>query len=455
MNQQALKTRNSGNGTWLLLVALLVAGSALIVGRGAMRALDSSGDLRMVYAAGAVWLDGGNPYAFDEVIDVFRSDGGDPGHELTDQQFVTLYPPSSLPLFAPLGLLGFEMAKLALVAFNLLGLVALIGLSARLCGVGDDTRAWLWITALAMLLTPISSTIALGQITIPIVALLMLGLLWHREGRAVPAGIALGIATATKPQLVGLLVLWLAWRGQWRSFTVACVTGIAMIAVAVLRMELGGADWWPGLIDNLQALKDGGMGDPRQSNPAGWWQLMNLPVLLHVFTESRGVVAFINWSVFGLLMLGAVVSGRQYRSACEEPSESASSPSDFLLVPSLLLIACLLPVYHRQYDAVTLLVPLCWLVMRYRERRINGPCMLVAVALLAFYVPNVAVLIKVLVNPRLPSSIAESVWWRGSAMNLLVWSMLAMATGLLWEMARGRRRCPAQAPPDTGGEGRR
>ena len=167
----------------------------------------------------------------------------------------------------------------------------------------------------------------------------------------------------------------------------------------------------------------------------------------------RGVVAFINWSVFGLLMLGAVVSGRQYRSACEEPSESASSPSDFLLVPSLLLIACLLPVYHRQYDAVTLLVPLCWLVMRYRERRMDGPCMLVAVALLAFYVPNVAVLIKVLVNPRLPSSIAESVWWRGSAMNLLVWSMLAMATGLLWEMARGRRRCPAQAPPDTGGGG--
>lgn len=449
MNQQALKTRNSGKGTWLLLVVLLVAGSALIGGRGVKRALDGSGDLRMVYAAGAVWLDGGNPYAFDEVIGVFRSDGGDPDHELTAQDFVTLYPPSTLPVFAPLGMLDFEKAKLALVVFNLFGLVALIVLSARLCGVGDDKRAWLWITALAMLFTPISSTMAMGQITIPIVALSMLGLLWHREGRAVLAGIALGIATAIKPQLVGLLVLWLAWRGHWRSFVFACVTGFAMIGVAVLRMELAGADWWPVLIENLQAFKDGGNGDPRQSNPVGWWKLMNLPVLLHVFTESRGVVAIVNWSVFALLMLGAVVLGRQYRGAREQPSESASSPSDFLLVPSLLVIACLLPVYHRQYDAVTLLVPLCWLVMRYRERRIDGPCMLVAAALLAFYVPNVAVLIKLLVNPRLPSAVAESVWWRGSAMNLLVWSMLAMAMGLLWEMARGRRRCPAQAPPDT------
>jgi hypothetical protein len=449
MSQQALEFKHTPSLAWVVLAMLLIAGALLVGVRGTTRAMTGSGDLRMLYAAGNVWLNGGNPYVFDEVVSVYRADGGDPENKLTPQMFVTLYPPSTLPVLAPLGLFNFQQAKIVLVLINLIGVAALVWLSAQICAIGREGQAWLWVAALVLVLTPVSSTMAMGQITIPVVALFMLGLLWERRGRSVLAGVTLGLATAIKPQLVGMLVIWLAWRGNWYAFFAACVVGFVLAGIAVLRMELADANWWPHMIENLRAFKNGGNGDPTQSNPAGWWKLMNLPVMLHVFTENRAVVGLVSWSVFGLLMLGTALLGRSLRRPDGLKETQSAVISDDLIVPSMMVLACLIPVYHRHYDAVSLLVPLCWVVMRWREGRVDGPVKLVSATLLLFYIPNVVVLIHSVINPRLPASIVESVWWRASAMNLLVWSMLMMAGGLLWAMARLVNQQMAQAPPGT------
>jgi Gpi18-like mannosyltransferase len=100
--------------------------------------------------------------------------------------------------------------------------------------------------ALVMTVTfyPVSRAYELGQIQAVLTCLVAAAVWLWSTGRHVPAGVAVGLSCAIKPQL-GLLIPWAAiWR-RWGVATATAATLLALVAAAVLAY---------GLRDNLNYL---------------------------------------------------------------------------------------------------------------------------------------------------------------------------------------------------------
>lgn len=149
-----------------------------------------------------------------------------------------LNPPSALLLFAPLSHLPFLASYGALMALS----VAVLALaSARI-------RAPWWV----LLLPSVAFTIYCGQLSLLIAGLVVLGLSF-RERPSI-AGLMFALAGSLKPQLLVLLPLALAARGQWRTIL---FTGAGGLLIAALSAALFGLQvWfdWFGALPRFQAI---------------------------------------------------------------------------------------------------------------------------------------------------------------------------------------------------------
>jgi hypothetical protein len=134
-------------------------------------------------------------------------------------------PPSALLLFAPLGLLPFKLAYLALMALSL----AVLAIS------GVRIRAPWW----QVLLPTVAFTIFCGQLSLLIAGLVVLGLSFR--ARPAIAGLMFAIAASIKPQLLVLLPIALAAQGQWRTIL---FTGAGGLLICAASAGLFGAQTW-------------------------------------------------------------------------------------------------------------------------------------------------------------------------------------------------------------------
>jgi hypothetical protein len=137
-----------------------------------------------------------------------------------------LYPPSSLPLFYPFGLLSFWPAYALWTAIS----VVLFWSAARQI----TGRAWL-----AFVAPPVVFSFYLGQTALMTGAAIMFAVVCLPK-RPLVAGVCLGLAAALKPQTVLLAPFALMFGRHWKALGAAAVTWL-LLAVSTAGLWL---DWW-------------------------------------------------------------------------------------------------------------------------------------------------------------------------------------------------------------------
>ena len=143
--------------------------------------------------------------------------------EVLGRHLVFTYPPVAALLFWPISHLSVFAGQILWNAINLLALLALIALSvaaarSRRLAPSDWRAALLLLTPIALLLYPVRSDLALGQINVLLVLMILAdlttGLSWR--GHSFPHGVLVGLAAAVK--LTPLVFIpYLVVSRQWHA----------------------------------------------------------------------------------------------------------------------------------------------------------------------------------------------------------------------------------------------
>lgn len=175
-------------------------------------------DLQVYVAGGAHVLAGAPLY-----------DGG----VLLDLPFV--YPPIAAVLFAPLTVVPLPVLKIAWTALQIVLLVLVV----RRCGAPASLTTPLvaLLTATALWLDPVRTTLYLGQINIVLLALVFLDLTGRRRG------FALGLAAAVKLTPL-LFVAYLLVKRDLRAAATAAGTFAALTGIGFLLAPAASVQYW-------------------------------------------------------------------------------------------------------------------------------------------------------------------------------------------------------------------
>jgi alpha-1,2-mannosyltransferase len=157
-----------------------------------------------------------------------------------------LYPPPSLLAFAPLAVLTYEQARLALLAISHLLILAMIAALIWWVGQRNDGRdlaAGAMAVVMAMVSWPLAATLEHGQINVVVLALIVA--FWYATRRDAPivAGACLALATLFKtyPAVI-VLALWVSRRRDAAAWTLLWLLISALMAAAVLPAAVW-SDW--------------------------------------------------------------------------------------------------------------------------------------------------------------------------------------------------------------------
>lgn len=164
-------------------------------------------------------------------------DAADPAASLPESPIYP-YPPFLAVLLLPFAWLGYPAARWLWLALN----VALLGACLWLTGQAFQLRlprpVALGLCLLAVVFAPIYSSLHLGQISLALLFLVLLGFDLERRGRPGWAGLALGLAALIKLFPGFLLVYYLA-RRRWAAVAAGAATVIVggLVGLAVVGVE--------------------------------------------------------------------------------------------------------------------------------------------------------------------------------------------------------------------------
>ena len=201
-----------------------------------------------------------------------------------------LYPPQSILLIWPLGLLsyGWSLAAWLLIGFGLY-------LCATFAG------AWRWFKVAALTLAPATFANAMFGQNGFVTAALLIGGMRLLERAPIAAGILFGLLTF-KPQLGVLVPVALIAAGAWRAFAAAVATTLVLMG---LTAGLFGIDLWWSYIDFIigfkAALLEQGyvLGDGKGTSPTMMARMMGLgPIAGSVIQAlfSLGAAGAVYWA---------------------------------------------------------------------------------------------------------------------------------------------------------------
>jgi alpha-1,2-mannosyltransferase len=254
-------------------------------------------DLAAYRAGGRTWLHGGDLYGQVPVIQ--------------GMQLPFTYPPIAAVVLAPLTLLPMAVAGtlLTVVSVALLAVVLRVFLR-RLAGpAAASLWAVAWLLPGALLLEPVRSTLAYGQINIVLMALVALDCL--APAPRWPRGALTGLAAAVKLTPAAFVLFFLLRR----DYRAAAVAGVSFAAASAAGFVLAGHDsmgYWTGTVFQtdrvgnpataanqcLQAVLARAGLDPHSTlGLAVWLALAALVVLLaclgmrHAFAASQDCLA--------------------------------------------------------------------------------------------------------------------------------------------------------------------
>ncbi len=405
------------------LVILAIVALAIFSFRGIWRGYSNSIDLQMLYASSATWAEGGEVYAREEVIETFCKRGGDRTFATTAGAFMSFYPPSTYAFLSPLTLFRWPAVKIIWICINVMS-------SAVIAYCGFELLKWEWpqgailMLCIVALFAPVHTTLSQGQLSLVCTALLMLGLVCLKHSHELLAGLAMGLAIGVKPQVGGLLVLLLPIVKSWRGLAAAAGAALVLLIFGVARLELNGTPWFGQMLASVKHVAPGSELGAGAADP-NWYVLVSLETLVSRFISNITIATILSCAVTAVFV---VIIAMAYRRA-----SNADQGEAMLLAAGALLTLSLLPVYHRFYDAVVLLLP-AFLVADslLRTRRLTVPVTAVGIGALLFYLPNSAVLGKQL-GDMLGHRIQSSLWFEATVMTNQIWAILAILIGMiLW-----------------------
>lgn len=309
-----------------ILIALGLAAAVASLGYSGRQALRSSKDLL---------------YRVDEIRHFAA--GEDPYLAPGQDRFATMtYPPSALPVFAPLiAPFGDPAVRVVWLALNLAAAGLLCWAAIALWG-----RSWPgWVQAgfclVVLASKPVRGGINLGQFHLIPVALCALSILCLRRGRPISGGLLVGVALA-KPTMALPFLGFLAARGHWRALAAALGLQGALLA---------GASAWLGR--SPLALTGEWLRVAKSQEAAG---VLDLPSILQRIWPGQVSSSAVSLAVLGL---GFVLMARWRRH------------SDLALASLAMFLAAIFS-YHRYYDLVLMVIPLAYFVDRACARPAGG-----------------------------------------------------------------------------------
>jgi hypothetical protein len=360
----------------VLFVVFLGALLFLVRGRHDEKEALQFRDFKQPYASSRCLLHGCNPYSERDTRAEFLKAGGVDNDFQVFRPFSALYPPFSFAVLAPIAALDWHSAHQAW--FWIVGILFAVAvmLAADLCvgpsvdpdvGPGGNLPSTTWANALLLAIFTVTSTILLmlGQISGPVIALLVIGF-WCllREKGVWVAVVAFTLALALKPHDSALLICYLPFAGRvWRKtfMATAVLTAIVIVAGTLwCTHEPASAHWLADLETNLHGnASAGGVNDPTR----GSLEALNMANLQPVFAAEDSDEHVYNAAaqLVTLVLLGAwAVPAYRMRNG---------SAKHLLAIASMACIM-LLPIYHRQYDTRVLLLvfPAVGLLLAWRAR---------------------------------------------------------------------------------------
>jgi hypothetical protein len=354
---------------WLVIGLLCLGGAARFITRGPMRGLSNSGDFSAVYAASRAWMRALNPYDSAVLARAWNRAGG-PADQVPDPvTSPSVYPIPIFPLLSPIAIFSWPTARLIWCGINLLAMGALLECVRRLAGFRWSRPRMLLLAAIALMLRPMSSAVALGQMSLMVTALGAMAMVIANNSRG--AGVLQAIGLALKAPLAAAFVVPDVMARRWKPLLVTFVVLLILIGVAVWRA--GGPDqWMPGWLHNLQAASaTGGVNDPSTANPFRH-QLINLQYPLATSIANPMLVNGIALIIALLLAIPALIRLR-----------SGPIGAALLLPLGLICLAEVLAVYHRMYDATVLIFPLAWALLPTTPRWQRWPALLLLAVFVA------------------------------------------------------------------------
>ena len=275
------------------------------------------------------------------------------------------HPPSAVLVSMPLAGLGFNEAMLT---WNILSLLAFAsGIWLIIANLELPCSPWSFvpIIALSLFFNPLIEQIGQGQLSAIIMALVTGAWAAERCGRPSRAGVLIGFASAIK-LFPGFLILYYAWRREWKIVRSAVATLAVVTAVTALILGLDAyVNYVVRVLPNVAWFRAGW----NNASLSGFWSrlldpvpekaraiyltipLVYMPALCKAMTlvSSLAVVGFVAWST------------RAGRSHNALPPLRESDYSFAMAVTAMLLIS---PITWEHYFLI-LAVPLAilWLGM--------------------------------------------------------------------------------------------
>lgn len=400
---------------WLLTSLLLVFGAVFVV-RGPMRAIDGGEDLAHLYIASVLWLEGGNPYDGAQCVQAMQQAGyDDPAHVASG----SFYPPTTIAVLSPLGLMGWEAARLAWLAVNLACCGVLVWALAAWLNIASTWRRWMVALLVLLAWGPAMTSLSLGQLSITAAACLFAGFVLIEKRKIILPGLLIAAGCLIKPQLgLGFLLL-LGLRRDWRVLGIAVVAILLLTSIGIGRLMQNTPDWPSTLAGNLSAGDTpGGMLDASLAGPLRY-QMCDLRPLLHLVLPAK----WINLAALTLVAtLAAVAIAKLVRVGVRRHT---------LLAVSGIGLLVLLPVYHRVYDAMLLLPLLVFVLNQLMRDGRDRLMILIGLLVLPLFLPLPSMFILMHGKGVVPDVVHSSWPWQHLVLQHQSWCLLIASLALV------------------------
>ncbi|MFP5210876.1 MAG: glycosyltransferase family 87 protein [Acidobacteriota bacterium] len=318
-----------------------------------------------------------DPYDAKTFLQEFKAEGGSfpvnsTGSEV-DPRIVTncINLPTTLLLATPIAMLPRGAAQILWIVLTT-GLLAVA--ASFMWDLGANTAPAIWACLAGFILANCEQLLVIGNVAGIAVSLCVVAAwCFLRERYAMVGVFLLAISLVLKPQDAGFVWLYFLLTGgelRRRALQTLAVVGILGLFAAIW-IAPSSPHWIQELHRNLAVgSARGGVNDPGLSgiSSGNINQIVDLQAALSVFRNDPRFYDPVSYLVDGFLILIWALVALTKRSAHESASLAIAAIS----------VLCLLPVYHRTYDAKLLLLTLPACALLWKER---GPRRWIALAL--------------------------------------------------------------------------
>jgi hypothetical protein len=313
-------------------------------------------DFRGMYFPARCLIHHGDPYNENELLRMTIAETGDLPEQVEKDRGIMryIYPPTVFALTIPFAMLAWGPAHILWTAF-MVG--SLIFASFLIWNLGADYAPIASGALIGFFLFNSELVIVEGNMAGIAISFCAIAVWCFLRERHVPVGIlCLAIALAVKPHDTGLVWLYFLFAGgTYRKRALQTLAVAAALSLpGVLWVWHVAPHWIQGLDANLRAYSvRGGATDPgpTSSGGHGLGMMINLQTVISVFWDDPRIYDTATYLVCGpLLIIWSAITLR-FRS----------STAKRLLALATIAALSMLPVYHRQQDAMLLLltVPAC------------------------------------------------------------------------------------------------